>query len=145
MTRGGKRPGAGAPKGNLNALKTGQYSKQFARLGRLLAEEPKTRAALLDIGARMQMKQQKAAEIAAALLATTIERARRQSRHGLILDLPSDEWDSIRAAARKLTGGEYGNLPAEAFQPEKPQHSAGDNHKPISDPEIQSDTPNKSD
>lgn len=25
--RGGRRPGAGAPRGNINALRTGQYSK----------------------------------------------------------------------------------------------------------------------
>ena len=30
MPRGGKRPGAGAPKGNLNAVKDGEYSKQMA-------------------------------------------------------------------------------------------------------------------
>jgi len=32
MPRGGKRPGAGAPKGNLNALKTGRRSKQLLAL-----------------------------------------------------------------------------------------------------------------
>ena len=31
--RGGRRPGAGALRGNLNALKTGTYSKQFVALG----------------------------------------------------------------------------------------------------------------
>ena len=30
--RGGRRPGAGAPKGNLNGLKTGRYSKQVQAL-----------------------------------------------------------------------------------------------------------------
>ncbi len=29
MPRGGKRPGAGAPRGNLNALKSGAYSPRF--------------------------------------------------------------------------------------------------------------------
>ena len=32
MPRGGKRPGAGAPKGNLNALKTGRRSRQLLAL-----------------------------------------------------------------------------------------------------------------
>jgi len=32
MPRGGRRPGAGARKGNLNALKTGEYSKQIAKI-----------------------------------------------------------------------------------------------------------------
>lgn len=31
MPRGGKRPGAGAPKGNLNALKAGLYSRRVRR------------------------------------------------------------------------------------------------------------------
>jgi hypothetical protein len=129
MSRGGRRPGAGAPKGNLNALKTGQYSKQFARIGRLLAAEPRFRAQLLDIGAKLELEQQKATDIAAALLAMTIERARNQARHGLNLDLPSHEWDSIRGAARRLTGGQYGNLPAEAFQPEEKTQYPGDQSK----------------
>lgn len=30
--RGGRRAGAGAPKGNLNAIKSGVYSKQLSRL-----------------------------------------------------------------------------------------------------------------
>ncbi len=32
--RGGKRPGAGAPRGNLNALKDGVYSQQLKRIHR---------------------------------------------------------------------------------------------------------------
>ncbi len=32
--RGGKRPGAGAPRGNLNALKDGVYSLQLKRIHR---------------------------------------------------------------------------------------------------------------
>lgn len=32
MSRGGKRPGAGAKKGNLNALKTGLHSKKIRHL-----------------------------------------------------------------------------------------------------------------
>ena len=31
MPRGGSRPGAGAPQGNLNRLKYGQYSRQLRR------------------------------------------------------------------------------------------------------------------
>lgn len=34
--RGGKRPGAGAPKGNTNALKTGHYSPRAQALARAL-------------------------------------------------------------------------------------------------------------
>lgn len=46
MPRGGPRPGAGAPKGNLNALKHGLRSQQFRRLAYQLAKSPTLRAAL---------------------------------------------------------------------------------------------------
>ena len=49
MPRGGRRPGAGAPKGNLNALKTGAYSRQLgAAIGALLSV-PQTRAVMLAL------------------------------------------------------------------------------------------------
>ena len=40
MPRGGRRPGAGAPKGNLNALKTGKTSRQYQRLIEILSQDP---------------------------------------------------------------------------------------------------------
>ncbi len=45
--RGGRRPGAGAPKGNLNALKNGSRSKQLRTLIIALMAFPQTRNALL--------------------------------------------------------------------------------------------------
>ena len=42
MPRGGKRPGAGAPRGNLNGLKSGQYSKQVKALKIALRAVPRT-------------------------------------------------------------------------------------------------------
>ena len=49
MPRGGPRPGAGAPRGNLNALKTGAYSRQLpAAIGALMAV-PATRRAMLAL------------------------------------------------------------------------------------------------
>jgi uncharacterized protein YjcR len=54
MPRGGPRPGAGAPKGNLNALKTGAHSKQLrAAIGALMAV-PQTRRAMFAL---LQQKQ----------------------------------------------------------------------------------------
>jgi hypothetical protein len=41
-SRGGHRPGAGAPKGNLNGLKTGNYSAQLVALQGALLAMPKT-------------------------------------------------------------------------------------------------------
>ncbi len=40
--RGGRRPGAGAPKGNMNALKSGRYSKQMKALRLALQAMPAT-------------------------------------------------------------------------------------------------------
>jgi hypothetical protein len=141
--RGGKRPGAGAPKGNLNALKTGLYSKQFAVIGRLLASHPTTREALLQIADRLNIKQRNSIEIASLLLAMTFERSREQSGNRLNLPLPSGDWDSIRGAAHQLSGGQYGNLPAEAFQPQNEKNSAGFNRNSYTDPKFQSDPDTK--
>ncbi len=40
--RGGRRPGAGAPKGNLNGLKSGRYSKQIQALQLANRAAPRT-------------------------------------------------------------------------------------------------------
>ncbi len=49
MPRGGRRPGAGAPKGNLNALKTGRYSRQFQTAIDALAGSDELRPVLTAI------------------------------------------------------------------------------------------------
>ena len=43
---GGRRPGAGAPKGNLNGLKHGLRSRQLRRLAERWARDPQMRAVL---------------------------------------------------------------------------------------------------
>lgn len=143
MPRGGKRPGAGAPKGNLNALKHGRYSQQFAKVGALMAADPKLRAHLFDIADRVQLKQQKASEIALVFLAATYEQGRR-SRGGLNQKGPSHVSDSINDTARLLLGGQHENLTAEALQPANRKTSPGHNQKPRTDPESQSDPDTKS-
>jgi hypothetical protein len=50
--RGGRRLGAGAPKGNLNGLKHGWRSKQLAALGHHIALNPRMRAILLHHAGR---------------------------------------------------------------------------------------------
>src|SRR3989441_12015611 len=116
--RGGRRPGAGAPRGNMNALKTGAYSRQFAELGRLLATDPKIRAVLLDVAARSGRKFKTANEEAAYLLTQWAERVeknaeakyapkarKRRSKSSaegadrLTPELPIYDWDSIKQAA----------------------------------------------
>ncbi len=124
--RGGRRPGAGAPRGNMNALKHGTYSRQFAQVGALLAADPKVRETLLALGRRHNLQRQKANEVAALLLTRLFQRAedvasgrvgpahpeRSPQRAvegfqraeeaaigGLNLDLPADDRDSITIAA----------------------------------------------
>jgi hypothetical protein len=99
--RGGKRPGAGAPKGNLNALKTGAYSRQFAELGALFAQDPTIRNTLEAMARKHNLKRQRANETAALLLAGIIGQARQISGGRLNLDLPVDDWDSISEAATR--------------------------------------------
>ena len=61
MPRGGKRPGAGAPKGNLNAVKTGQYSVRLRAIARALSDVPQVRDLLMETE-RLQNKQQRKAQ-----------------------------------------------------------------------------------
>ena len=75
--RGGRRPGAGAKPGNLNALKHGRRSAQFAQLGLLLASIPEARQALLHLATRHHLKQRKAERVATHLLNAMMERARQ--------------------------------------------------------------------
>ena len=61
MPRGGRRPGAGAPKGNHNALKTGKYSKRFREAMSNLINTPEFRAILVSYQKR-QIKNQQLAD-----------------------------------------------------------------------------------
>ena len=65
MPRGGKRPGAGAPKGNLNALKHGLRSQQLRQLTQQLACNPDLRAALARF-AQLYARQRSALKARAA-------------------------------------------------------------------------------
>jgi hypothetical protein len=47
MPHGGKRPGAGAPKGNLNALKSGRRSRQLKIVIQALVAAPSVRRVML--------------------------------------------------------------------------------------------------
>ena len=95
MPRGGRRPGAGAPKGNLNALKHGSYSRQFARLGALIAASPAARESLLRLIAGQHARGRKADELAAYILSQIITRGLERGRDRLILLPPVDDADSI--------------------------------------------------
>ena len=56
MPRGGKRPGAGAPRGNLNGLKSGRYSKQVQALKLALRAVPRTAELLGNLDAASDQK-----------------------------------------------------------------------------------------
>ena len=64
MPRGGKRPGAGAPRGNLNAVKAGRYSPRLQAIAKALAADPEVNAFLLGFQRRQKRNQRKAAKIA---------------------------------------------------------------------------------
>ncbi len=71
MPRGGRRPGAGAPKGNLNALRHGLRSKQVQQIAKEFARSPAVRAYLarlrrLAAGRRLSLTAQQAASLAVA-------------------------------------------------------------------------------
>jgi hypothetical protein len=100
----GKR-GPGAPPGNMNALKHGRTSRQFAELGALIASDPVTRAALLNFRRRLGLKEQRAQEVAALLLTGIMEKA-RASGGQLNIALPADDVKSIvEGAARAKARG----------------------------------------
>ena len=65
---GGVRPGSGPPKGNLNALKHGRYSRRHKQLLESLLEVPEARQALIDLGTRHRRRVRKAELEAAYLL-----------------------------------------------------------------------------
>jgi len=54
MPRGGKRNGAGAPTGNLNALAHGARSKQLTKAIAAALQDPKGRAQVLALVRRYQ-------------------------------------------------------------------------------------------
>jgi hypothetical protein len=101
MGRGGKRPGAGAPKGNLNALKHGERSKQFARLGATIAASPKARTLLLRYADRFEAQQRRADDLAGDVIDQIISRGLVRGRERLVL-LPEllDEERTIKQTAR---------------------------------------------
>jgi hypothetical protein len=66
--RGGRRPGAGAPKGNLNALKHGANSQQLRDLAIALSLVPDARKALVRLVRRHRHQQGRARTVAINLL-----------------------------------------------------------------------------
>ena len=80
-THGGRRPGAGAPKGNMNAFRHGQYSARHRRLVEIFASIPEVREALIDIGTRRRRQQRLAEAGASEILAGLLQRAGEIALH----------------------------------------------------------------
>jgi hypothetical protein len=74
MPRGGKRPGAGAPKGNLNGFKHGRRSRRLADAVQVLAANPATRETLLALTRAHGQQQQTVEQAAAVWLVNAITR-----------------------------------------------------------------------
>ncbi|MEO8457528.1 MAG: hypothetical protein ABI559_06925 [Chloroflexota bacterium] len=74
MTRGGKRPGAGAPKGNLNGLKHGRNSRLVQQFVDLIASEPAAARLLADIQRQNERRAARARNDAQRLLDSLIQR-----------------------------------------------------------------------
>ncbi len=109
--RGGRRPGAGGRPGNLNALKHGRRSAQFAQLGLILATIPETRQALLHLAARHRLKQRKAEQVAVLLLNAMMERARSMAERQTINrnEAAAPTPQIRRESARKISPPEPSN------------------------------------
>ena len=71
---GGRRPGAGAPKGNMNGLKDGKYSERHRALVAIFASMPEVRDGLLAIAQRRRRQKRLAEAGASELLAGLLQR-----------------------------------------------------------------------
>lgn len=69
---GGRRPGAGAPKGNLNGFKHGGRSRQLAHAAMVMAANPRLRDNLVALANRAGLKQAKAEDVAARFFVNAI-------------------------------------------------------------------------
>lgn len=67
MPRGGRRHGAGAPVGNMNALKTGTRSLRVRAILMALLRDDEARAVLLRLGARRRAKHAAVRELTIAM------------------------------------------------------------------------------
>ena len=75
MPRGGKRPGAGGKKGNMNAFRHGRYSGQLDILAEALVRVPELREALAAAGRARRRQEREARRTAATILHVLMEGA----------------------------------------------------------------------
>ena len=63
MGHGGSRPGAGAPKGNLNGLKTGKHSLRLQAVLAAMAQMPELQEFMLNVQRRQARHQRRASRL----------------------------------------------------------------------------------
>ena len=68
MPAGGRRPGAGAPKGNTNALKSGRHSARFKAVLTAMSQVPEVRDYFALVRRRQLRSERAAAVLRKALL-----------------------------------------------------------------------------
>ena len=73
MPRGGRRPGAGAPKGNLNALKHGRTSVAYNLMVAALVEFPEIREMFIAFHRNQERQKRHARRIARDLFARMLQ------------------------------------------------------------------------
>jgi hypothetical protein len=78
MPRGGKRPGAGAPRGNLNGFKHGRNSQQHRQLVRLIARDPEALGLLREMAEHHNRRTKRLRKQAEQLLAILLDQAQAQ-------------------------------------------------------------------
>ena len=107
MPRGGKRPGAGAPRGNLNALKSGKRSKQVKAVIIALMAVPETRNVLLQFN-RMEHNRMDLLQEALNHYARLLQLPSRQRSINAIKRKPNLQPPSNREENEKQTVNQTG-------------------------------------
>lgn len=100
MPRGGRRPGAGAPRGNLNALKHGVHSNQLKALTLALAQLPVFRRYLQRLAARRATQRRELATAVQVLASWLLYQ--RALEKGSTVRLPSPRRRITKRGARLL-------------------------------------------
>ena len=100
--RGGRRAGAGAPKGNLNALRSGRHSKQFKAVMLTFMLVPQMRRVLFHHARLEQRRRLELAEAAKEYRRLTKLPSRRRSIKSIQAAQTPEDADSLRTIIRRL-------------------------------------------
>lgn len=113
--RGGRRPGAGAPMGNLNALKHGANSQQIQQLAVALSLVPEARKALARLIQRQRRQQGRAHAVAVTiltnLLRASLQNLDNQPKDASVTIVPDTPRRSRRRKTRDIDQPALSNQP----------------------------------